>query len=156
MATYLTRAQLQDRLTLAGLTALGSTTGVLTAGDEERITEILEDTSGRIDSVVAGLGIDVDNPPRALEDIALDFAKCELWRRTWVPKGLAERDDLVKASADAEKRLKEFQEGFRSGSSGTAPGVANASKFSWTNVGDAPSSSNPRRTLRSRMDRNLP
>jgi hypothetical protein len=156
MATYLSRATLEDRLTLAGLTALGSTTGVLTAGDEERITEILEDISGRIDSKIGGLGIDVTAPPRALVDIALDFAKCELWRRTWVPKGLAERDDLVKASADAEKRLAEFQEGFRSSGAGVTPGVALASSFSWTNVADAPSSSNPRRTLRSKMDRNLP
>ncbi len=155
MATYLTRAQLEDRLTLAGLTALGSTSGVLVAADEERITEILEDTSGRIDSVIGGLGIDPDVPPRALQDIALDFAKCELWRRTWVVKGLAERDDLVKAAADAEKRLKEFQEGYRSGDGG-APGVTNSGRMSWCNVGDNPRSNNPRRTLRSRMDRNLP
>lgn len=156
MATYLTRAQLEERLTLAGLTALGSTTGALSAADDARILDILEDISGRIDSVVGGLGIDPDDPPRALQDIALDFCKAELWERVWVPKGLPEREDLQELAEKAEERLIDFRKGYRGKDASTTPGVTNASRFSWRNVGDdEPSSNNTRQTLRSRM-RGLP
>ncbi len=155
MATYLSRTTLQDRLSLPGLTSLASTTGTITAEDETRITQVLEDISGRIDSVVAGLGIDVNNPPRALQDIALDFAKAELWERVWMVEGLPERTDLTKLAIEAEERLEKFPKGYRVGAIGDTPGQAQVSKFSWRNVADNQSDNNPRLTTRSRM-RGLP
>lgn len=151
MATYLTRTTLEERLTPEGLTAIASTTGAITANDETRILQVLEDISGRIDSVVAGLGIDVNNPPRALQDIALDFAKAELWERVWMVEGLPERKDLSDKATEAEERLKEFPKGYRTGAIGDTPGQAQLGRFSWRNVADNPSDNNPRQTTRSRM-----
>ena len=153
MATYLSRATLQDRLTLAGLTAIASVTGSLGVADELRILDVLEDISGRIDSVIGGLGIDPTIPNRALEDIALDLAKAELWERVWVPVGLPERLDLRELAEKAEERLKEFRKGYRAKDANTTPGVTQVGRFSWRDVGNCPSDQNRGRALRSRMTR---
>ena len=153
MATYLSRSTLQDRLTLAGLTAIASVTGALSPTDETRITEVLEDISGRIDSVIGGLGIDPAIPNRALEDIALDFSKAELWERVWVPVGLPERLDLRELAEKAEERLKDFRKGYRAKDANTTPGVTQVGRFTWRDVGNNPSDQNPGRALRTRMTR---
>jgi hypothetical protein len=153
MTTYVAQSNLTARLGSAGLVRLASDSGSLDATATARITAVLADVNAEIGAVLAGLSIYEDNLPDVL--VGVGYALCceALWRATWGTRTNAEAGKAyLEAARAARSLLRQFADG-QAGLSTAATAQQVASEFSWSNVGDEPSTDNPRATVRSRMRR---
>lgn len=145
----LTQAELSARV--GGDDELGiiaSSNAVLDAAAEAVIAGAITDVSGEIQARLAGLGLDFTTTPAALKDIGVDLVVEKLYKRvhSLVPK------DIATAATLAQDKLTAFISG-QGSASGTTTAQQEAARFSWSNVADSPSTTNPRQTVRARMRR---
>lgn len=148
--TVLTQAELSERV--GGddaLALLASPSATLDTDAENAISRAITDVSSEIESALQGLGLDYSvTVPEALQDIGAVLVKARLYELLWsrVPA------DIKEAAKTARERLKAFAAG-QGSPSGSSTAQQNAARFSWSNPGDNPDTSNPRVTVRARMRR---
>ncbi len=145
----LTQEELQERIGGEdALALLASPSAELDADAETAIDKAITDVSSEIESALAGLGIDYATVPNELKDIGAVLVQEKLYEDIWkrVPA------DKAKAADRARKKLEAFVEGFAS-ANGATPAKQAAASFSWQDMGNNPSSDNPRQTVSARMRR---
>jgi len=147
--SVLTQAELSTRL--GGddqLAILASPIAELDTEAEATIADALADVSSEIEAALAGVSIDYTTIPDALKAIGATLAKGRLYEMVWSLIPEATLKEMEKARA----RLAAFAGGVGS-VNGATPAQQVAGSFSWQDVGNSPSTSNPRTTVAARMRR---
>lgn len=147
--TVLTQDELQERVGGEdALAILASPQADLDAEAEAVITAAIADASSEIEGALAGLGIDYTTIPDTLKGIGATLAKGRIYEMVWslIPAAVEKEMEV------ARKKLKAYADGFGS-ADGSTPAQQEAARFSHSNIGDYPSTSNPRQTVNARMKR---
>lgn len=148
--TVLTQTELSTRL--GGddqLAILASPIAELDAEAEETIAAAIADAGAEIESALVGLNIDYTTIPDNLKAIGATLAKGRLYEMVWSLIPEATQKEMEKARA----RLAAFAKGEGSADGSTTPAQQVAGSFTWQDIGNAPSTSNPRTTVAARMRR---
>lgn len=152
--SYVSRTILTAEIGTDLLTQLGSSTGSLTATDNTRIDAVCVRVCDQVHKKLLGLGIELDDIPPAVQDIAVRIAKTQIHKATWNPRGVPTPQLLIQEEADANTELESIAQGMHVVDD-RDPARQIGARFTYTDLDVAPSVDNPRQTIAWRM-RKLP